>query len=113
LKLKKRSGDELFSGGGSHPPISVLGFWQWAASDLLSNAMRGVLAEYIVANALGLAGGVRTEWDALDLRMANGRTIEIKSAANVVTAERKRQADIYIFCLLNPQRTAFNRSNQS
>lgn len=103
-------------------------FWRWAASDLLSNAMRGVLAEYIVANALGITGGVRTEWDAFDLRMENGTTIEVKSAAylqswhqnrlssisfgiqptkgwdsstNIVSAERKRQADIYVFCVLN------------
>ena len=31
---------------------TVLDFWKWAYSDLLDNAQRGILAEYLVANAL-------------------------------------------------------------
>ncbi|MFZ1700015.1 MAG: hypothetical protein WBO10_09150 [Pyrinomonadaceae bacterium] len=127
LEIEKKSGDETFRGVGSHPEMRVNEFWRWAASDLLSNAMRGVLAEYIVANALGLAGGVRKEWDAFDLRMDDGTRVEVKSAAylqswhqrslsliqfgiqptkgwdaetNLVSTERKRQADAYVFCLL-------------
>ena len=46
----------------SHPiGFSLLKFWQWAASDLTGNALRGLLAEYIVATALNRASGVRTE----------------------------------------------------
>jgi hypothetical protein len=57
-------------------------FWGWSASDLVSNTMRGVLAEFIVARALGVSTeGVRTEWDAYDLCLADGTTIEVKSAA--------------------------------
>lgn len=42
-------------------------FWKWAFSDFLSNTLRGVLAEFIVATALGCAHRPRTEWDAYDL----------------------------------------------
>jgi hypothetical protein len=99
----------------------------WLASDLVDNALRGVLAEYIVACDLGVSGGVRTEWDAYDLRTSEEIKIEVKSAAylqswkqsapsricfdvrptygwdaatNTTSLERKRQADVYVFCLL-------------
>jgi hypothetical protein len=49
------------------------------ASDLVSNSTRGVLAEFIVARALGLDTGVRTEWQAFDLETASGKKIEVKS----------------------------------
>ncbi|MBK9124776.1 MAG: hypothetical protein IPM16_16870 [Chloroflexi bacterium] len=100
-------------------------FWSWAFSDVLSNAARGVLAEYLVAAALGVDDGVRQEWDAVDLRY-RGFGIEVKSAAyvqtwaqakhstikfdvgyklswdaqtNTYTTERSRSADVYVFCL--------------
>ena len=72
-------------------------------------------------------GCARAEWDACDLHTAQGKSVEVKSAAyvqtwhqrelskisfditptngwdaatNTVSAERKRQADVYVFCLL-------------
>ncbi len=104
-----------------------MSFWQWSASDLVSNALRGRLAEFLVAQALGIADGVRAEWDAYDLRTPNGLTIEVKSGAyiqswgqkalsaisfdiaptrcweavtNVLSNESRRQADLYVFALL-------------
>lgn len=109
---------------------SLLDFWQWMASDLLSNATRGRLAEYLVASDLGIASGVRREWIAYDLTMSDGTKIEVKSAAYVQgwTQRRpsiisfdirptlgwdpdtalfgdaqRRQADVYVFCLLSEQ----------
>ena len=128
LIVERKTGGEKFYHGGSPLDLTLLAFWQWSASDLVSNATRGILAEYIVANALGLAGGVRGEWDAFDLLTKNGVKIEVKSAAylqswyhkklsaitfgirptrlwnastNELAAELKRQADIYVFCVLN------------
>lgn len=128
LKVARKTGNEQFYRNGSHLNQSLLNFWQWSASDLVSNATRGILAEYIVASALGLANGVRTEWDAFDLLTKEGIKIEVKSAAylqswyhkklssitftirptrlwiagtNQLAAELKRQADVYVFCLLN------------
>jgi hypothetical protein len=128
LKVTKKTGDEPFYQTGSPLNLSLINFWQWSASDLVSNATRGILAEYIVANALGLADGVRAEWDAFDLLTKDGIKIEVKSAAylqswyhkklsaitfsirptrllaasaNELAAELRRQADIYVFCVLN------------
>lgn len=111
----------------------VSDFWSWAASDLLSNTLRGRLAEFIVATATGQTGGVRTEWDDVDVRvpLTSGQlAIEVKSAAyvqswaqerpspitfgiaptvgwdaqtNAVCMERKRRADVYVFCLLGSE----------
>ena len=124
----QKTGDEHFHRAGQPLDLSLLGFWQWSASDLVSNATRGILAEYIVASALGIAEGVRAEWDAFDLEMKSGIKIEVKSAAylqswyhkelsairfgiqptrawdattNELATEPERQADIYVFCVLN------------
>jgi len=79
---------------------------------------------------LGLPDGTRVEWDSFDLKTPQGLTLEVKSAAylqswqqkalsqitfgiqptraweaatNDHTGELKRQADIYVFCLLHHQ----------
>jgi hypothetical protein len=127
LDVKRKTGQELFHISSRPVGFNLLSFWQWSASNLASNALRGVLAEYIVACAIGVAGGVRTEWDAYDLRTLDGLKVEVKSAAylqswkqttpsricfdirptygwdaatNTTSLERKRQADVYVFCLL-------------
>ena len=73
----KLDGSERLAGTDS----TVLDFWRWSTSDLMSNATRGVLAEYLVAVALGVDDQPRIEWDAVDLRY-EGRGIEVKSAAH-------------------------------
>lgn len=102
-------------------------FLDWAYNDLLANVTRGVLAEYIVAKALGILDRKRVEWDKYDLRYGN-IGIEVKSAAYVQSWESKgpstisfgigpkrgwdadintfapsaiRGAQVYVFCLLN------------
>jgi hypothetical protein len=120
-----KSGNERFTVGSAELPATLLQFWRWSCSDLLGNAMRGVLAEYIVGLALDCVSGQgRMEWDAADLLTASGVRVEVKSAAylqswrqerlspirfgiqptvgwdaqtNTVAAERKRQADVYVF----------------
>ena len=57
--------------------LTLLDFWSWSASDLVSNATRGRLAEFIVANALGVESGIREEWAAYDLATATGIKIEV------------------------------------
>jgi hypothetical protein len=102
------------------------GFWEWAYGDLLSNTNRGVLAEYIVATALGIHNTKRVEWDRYDLVIGD-IGVEVKSAAYVQTWKQTqlskivfgvrpamgwdartdtfaesagRSADVYVFCLL-------------
>ena len=101
-------------------------FLAWAYDDLLTNTTRGVLAEYIVAKALGIRGTTRIEWDKYDLDI-DGVGVEVKSAAYVQTwkqtrpstisfdispttgwdartntyaASAMRSAAVYVFCLL-------------
>ena len=101
-------------------------FLAWAYDDLLANTTRGVLAEYIVAKALGIRDTKRVEWDQYDLEI-DGVKVEVKSAAYVQTWKQtrlseiafgirpakgwdartntsatsaQRCADVYVFCLL-------------
>src|SRR5438309_8612988 len=83
LPLNRKTGDEPFRSGDAQLNFTLLDFWGWTASDRVSNSARGVLAEFIVARALGLDTGVRTEWQAFDLETASGKKIEVKSAAYV------------------------------
>lgn len=62
--------------------VSKTGFWKWAYSDVLSNTNRGVLAEYLVAVALGVDRKYRQAWDSWDLEY-RGAKIEVKSTAAV------------------------------
>jgi hypothetical protein len=128
LSVTRKTGSEALHVDGRPLPVSLLDFWQWSTSDLVSNVTRGRLAEFIVATSLGIdTGGVRSEWDAFDLVMSSGLKIEVKSAAvvqswhqnrlspilwrvprtrawdastNVSSAESRRQADVYVFALL-------------
>ncbi len=123
----KKNGEEPFTYNFKPLDFSLKDFWSWAFSDLVGNTVRGILAEYIVAKALGLDHGIRTEWRPFDLITKRGLKIEVKSAAYIQTwhqrkfshirfsirktrywdektgkyqKEVKRQADVYIFCLL-------------
>ncbi|MFI7393273.1 hypothetical protein [Streptomyces tendae] len=129
LVINRRTGDEPIRVDGE--VVATLGdFWSWACSDLASNTMRGVLAEYLVATALGAAAGTRTEWDTVDIRTAEQWRIEVKSAAYLqswaqsrpsdisfsiapatgwdaqtgsTSMDVLRRSDVYVFCLLHHQ----------
>jgi hypothetical protein len=67
-------------------PIGTTGstltdFWAWALSDLRANTTRGLLAEYLVAAALGAGGRPRVEWDSHDVTALDGTRIQVKSGA--------------------------------
>lgn len=105
---------------------TLIDFWNWGFSDLLSNSLRGIFAEFLVGSALDCLNQSRIEWDAYDL-IYRGIKIEVKSAAYVqswhtdtfskisfnigakreysyttrkYSTEIRRHADVYIFCLL-------------
>ena len=130
LTEKRLSGAEAFHLGSEALPVKVSSFWQWSASDLLDNAQRGKLAEFLVGTALGCLDERRKEWDAFDLLTADGIKIEVKSAAYVQTwhqsapskisfrikptqawdastnkwaSESRRTANVYVFCVLSEQ----------
>ena len=70
-----------FRASGADLDFTLLEYWCWSGSDLLSNAERGVLAEFLVATALGAAGKPRIEWAAHDVKTKEGVRVEVKSAA--------------------------------
>ncbi len=61
---------------------TVLDFWSWAFSDLLSGSNRGVFAEFLVGAVLGTTENARIEWDVAD-HIYRGRKIKVKSAAYI------------------------------
>ena len=125
---KQKTGAEPFCDGQEKLPYDVLSFWQWSMSDLLSNVTRGILAEYLVARALGIgAESVRDEWAAFDMLTFDRIKVEVKSTAylqswyqtklsaisfstpktrgwdpdtNVQGDVPMRRADVYVFALL-------------
>lgn len=117
----KKIWNELFSFNKNNLNFQLLDFWSWNGSDLLNNAMRWKLAEFIIAKALDIANSYRIEWDEYDL-VYNGIKIEIKSWAYIQSWEQdrysniilsikptkddnwyefKRKSDIYVFAILS------------
>lgn len=60
---------------------TVRDFWSWGMSNLRTNTLRGVLAEYIVTRAVGSTSMQRIEWDAYDVVTPAGVRVEVKAAA--------------------------------
>lgn len=127
LEVPRLSGNEPFHWESEPSPISVIDFWQWSSSGLAANNLRGHLAEYLVASDLGLANGVRYEWESCDVLTPAGYRIEVKSTAYIQqwsqkklstisfdiaptqawdyqnqcrTGSKQRNSDAYVFCLL-------------
>lgn len=125
-----KTGVEPFHNCGVPVGRNLLDFWRWSSSDLVGNALRGILAEFIVSSALNLSQESRVEWEAFDLITPNGLKLEVKSAAylqswsqnapskirfgiapthawdeaaNCHSRDIRRQADVYVFCLLHHQ----------
>lgn len=119
------SGNEQFMSDDVSIGFLLSDFWSWNSSDLLNNTLRGALAEFIVAMALGIdTSSPREDWSSYDLLYKNCK-LEIKSSAylqswNLDTISKivfgikptrawspsegygneiVRQSDAYIFCL--------------
>jgi hypothetical protein len=126
IKTQKKTGAECLNIQGDSIGVTLADYWSWAHSDIVSNTERGKLAEFIVASALGLSSGVSDSWAKCDL-LYRKKNIEVKSSAylqswyqkcesaiyfgahathgwraetNTLDTEKKRQADIYVLCLL-------------
>ena len=126
IKVSRKNGNESFHDNEKTIPFNLHSFWQWSSSDLVGNTLRGMLAEYIIASAVGSEKGTRTEWDAFDIETPDKIKIEVKSSAyiqswsqsklsaisfgiqptkgwdaktNTYSSQRVRQSDIYVFCV--------------
>lgn len=94
IAASRKTGDEPLIANGKSVALDLLSFWQWSSSNLISNSLRGILAEYIVASTVGCNTGVRTEWDAYDLKTETGIRIEVKSAAYLQSWSQKKLSSI-------------------
>lgn len=125
-------GDESPAGADLELCGTVLDFWRWAFGDLCPNNVRGVFAEWLVAQILEIdLTEVREPWANWDLRSEHLR-IEVKCAAyyqvwhrdrlqpsriawsglkgqvwdeetNLYSPERTYNADLYVFCVQTEQ----------
>jgi hypothetical protein len=131
IKTSPKTGEEPFRSNDADMDFKLKDFWKWSVSDIVSNATRGRLAEFIVAKALGITTDVaRDEWESFDLKTKEGKRIQVKSSAyvqgwkqkqfstisfsikakrswdadsGILAATPAHQADVYIFALLTPQ----------
>ena len=51
LHPARKTGAEPFTAGETPLGFAVLDFWQWSNSNLVGNALRGHIAEFLVARA--------------------------------------------------------------
>lgn len=127
IPIRKKTGKEEFINGEDTTDKTLNDFWCWAFSNLIGNTERGKLAEFIVAMAFELTYGIGVPWDSYDLITRDGISLEVKSSAyiqswaqkklsqitfgirpthawdskeNIYDPDVKRQADVYVFCLL-------------
>lgn len=73
---------------------TVSDFWSWAFSDLRSNIERGVLAEFLVARAVGAEQPMRVAWDNYDVLAPDGTRIEVKSSAYLQSWPQRRYSTL-------------------
>lgn len=83
------NGDESIDG-----TATVRDFWSWSMSDLRANTVRSVLAECLVARALGATHRPRIEWDAYDVVTSDGLKLEAKSGAYLQAWEQSRLSTV-------------------
>ena len=127
---KFRNGNEPFQLRGRSAKFTLYDFWQWLASDVVYNIHRGAVAEYIVAQALGVAADYpRAPFESCDLQIHTkvsefvdlevkcaayvqswhrvdsrpsviGFNLEPKAGSTALTGKPSRDAHVYIFCVL-------------
>ncbi len=64
-------------------------FWNWAFNDLRDNTTRAVLAEFLVAKAVGDDRPVRIAWDNYDVVSPKGVRIEVKASGYLQSWSQK------------------------
>jgi hypothetical protein len=73
---------------------TVADFWRWAFSDLRDNTTCGILAEFLVAQAVGAQRELRIGWDNYDVQSSDGTTIEVKCSALLQSWTQKEHSKL-------------------
>lgn len=76
----KLSGSETILLHDAALSTTVLAFWSWALSDVVSNTARGLPVEFFVACDLDVIDAMRIEWVPFDLPSRGGLRVEVKSS---------------------------------
>jgi hypothetical protein len=81
-------------------PIKGLGatvgdYWSWAYSNILCNANRSILVEFVVGKVLDAVSSPWVEWDAYDL-LYKGKKIEVKCSAYLQSWPQERLSTIQL-----------------
>src|SRR5688500_2973299 len=84
------SGDEAIAGAGA----ALRDVWAWSMSDLRANTVRCLIAEFLVARAVGADGKPRVEWDAYDVLTPDKIRLEVKSGAYLQAWEQSRLSTV-------------------
>jgi len=128
IQAHLKTGSEPLTLSGKPLPFNLLDFWRWNGSDIISNATRGRLAEFIVATATKVdLNSPRDEWQSYDLETPDKIKIEIKLSSYIQSWHQnnlskisfsirpardwnnetgiqstvpQRHADVYVMCLL-------------
>lgn len=95
LPVKKLSGSETFQNSTGRN-LSVLDFWQYGFSNLNSNILRGVLAEFLVENALKDKSKItiRNPWGDCDVLLDDKTKIEVKCCSYIQDWDQKELSKI-------------------
>jgi len=82
--------------GRGAPGITVGDYWRWAFSNLADNAVRGILAEFLVGTALGIRfGEPRSSWDDFDLMTPGGIRVEVKATGYLQAWESRGSTPVF------------------
>src|SRR4051812_26608404 len=88
--VERLNGDEVLAGSA----LTVSDFWRWGFSDLRTNIVRGVLAEFLVASAVGDPSPLRCAWDNFEVTTPTGIRVEVKSSAYLQSWSQRRVSAI-------------------
>lgn len=83
------TGDEVIL-----PGITVRDFWSWALGDLRLNANRGMLAQFLVAQAVGDQRLRDDGWGNFDVLTPEGIKVEVKSSGYLQSWKQPRLSKI-------------------
>ncbi|MFI6339141.1 hypothetical protein [Streptomyces sp. NPDC050535] len=75
------------------PDATVVDFWRFAMPDLRMNNTRGLLAEFLVHQAVG-SHEPRVEWASHDVETDDGLRIEVKAGAYLQAWEQRSPSQI-------------------
>jgi len=85
------TGDEQL---GQRDVVTVGDFWRWAINDLRDNTTRGMVAEFLVARAVGDLRERRENWANYDVVTPSGIRVEVKSSGRLRSWSQRQPARV-------------------